>query len=65
MFFRKKLKKITPEEESEFRENIHKENITFKDKMAMILSAYVVIVLPCLIVLILLSLLAMFLVGVL
>lgn len=65
MFFRKKLKKITPEEKAEFRENIQKENVNFKDKIAMVLSAYVVIVLPCLIVLILLSLLAMFLVGVL
>lgn len=65
MFFRKKLKKITPEQEREFRENIQKENITFKDKIAMILSAYLVIVLPCLIVLVLLSLLVMFLFGIL
>lgn len=65
MFFRKKLKKITPEEEAKFRENIQKENITFKDKIAMILSAYVVIVLPCLIVLVLLSLFVMFLFGIL
>lgn len=65
MFFRKKLKKITPEQEREFRENIQKENITFKDKIAMILSAYLVIVLPCLIVLVLLSLFVMFLFGIL
>ncbi len=65
MFFRKKLKKITREEEAKYRENIQKEHITLKDKFAMILSAYVVILLPCVLVLILISLLAMFLVGLL
>lgn len=65
MFFRKRLKKITPEEEKEFYENIQQEKITFKDKVAMILSAYIIIVLPCIIVLVLLSLLAMLILGIL
>ena len=65
LFFRKRLRKSTPEDDRQFRENMQNSGIKFKDKMAMVLSAYLVIVLPCLLILVGLSLLAMFILGVL
>ena len=65
LFFRKRLRKSTPEEEQKFHEDMQNAGVKFKDKLAMVLSAYLVIVLPCLLILIGISLLAMFLLGVL
>lgn len=59
----KRLKKSTLEQEQEFRDNLEREEITFKDKLAMCLSAFLVIVLPCLAVLIVLALLVLWMFG--
>ena len=63
-FFRKRLKKSTPEEEKAFRERMQEEKLGFKDTWAMILSALLVLVLPCLLVLLVLSGLAMLILGI-
>lgn len=65
LFFRKRLRKSTPEEFNRFHEDMQNEGVKFKDKVAMVLSAYLIIVLPCLLILIGISLLAMFLLGML
>ena len=65
LFFRKRLRKSTPEEFNRFHEDMQNEDVKFKDKVAMVLSAYLIIVLPCLLILIGISLLAMFLLGML
>lgn len=65
LFFRKRLRKSTPEEFKRFQEDMQNEGVKFKDKVAMVLSAYLIIVLPCLLILIGISLLAMFLLGML
>lgn len=62
---RKHLKKSTPEQEAEFRERMSRENVPFLDKVIMIATAFVVIVLPCLLVLVGMSLLVMWLLGML
>jgi len=61
MPFRKRLKKVTPQQEQEFRERM--ETVPFLDKIIMIGTAFVVIVLPCALILIAMSLLAMWLFG--
>lgn len=50
LFFRKRLKKSTPEQEKAFREQLQEE-IEPKDTLAMIISALLTLVLPCLLVL--------------
>ena len=50
MIFRR-LKKSTAEQEEEFGRMMEEEKVSWKDKLAMILSAYFVIVLPCLLIL--------------
>lgn len=62
---RKHLKKSTPEQEAEFRERMSCENVPFLDRVIMIATAFVVIVLPCLLVLVGMSLLVMWLLGML
>ncbi len=62
-FFRKRLKKSIKEDEIAFGEMIKKEEIGFKDGFAMIVSAFFVIVLPCLLILVGLSTLAMLVLG--
>lgn len=42
----KRLKKLDKEEYEQYKEQIDKENLTAKDKFSMILSAFLVIVLP-------------------
>ncbi|MBR3966985.1 MAG: hypothetical protein IKK94_00890 [Clostridia bacterium] len=64
-FFRKKLKKSAKEDEVAFGKMIEEEKIGFLDGLAMILSAFFVIVLPCLLLLVGLSALAMLILGVL
>ena len=61
----KRLKKVTKEQEREFEENLAKENIGAKDKFAMLISSLLMIILPCTLVLIGISLLAMWLFGLL
>lgn len=57
------MKKSTPEEEKEFKERMSDEQLTFKDKLAMIISAILVIVLPCLVILLALSFLILWIFG--
>lgn len=61
--FLKRLKKSTPEQEAEFRERM--EQVPFVDKLIMIGTAFVVIVLPCLAVITGMSLLVMWILGML
>ena len=65
MFFRKKLKKSTPESERAFAEMLKEEGVGFKDKLAMILSAFLMLVLPSILILVGLSLLMMWIFGIL
>ncbi len=63
----RRLKKATREQEEEFAERMNDETVSrkerAKDHFAMILSAFVVIVLPCLLVLVGFALLILFLFG--
>lgn len=61
-FFRKKLKKSKPEDEEAFKKAMGE--VGFQDKFAMALSAFLVIILPALLVLLALAGLAMLLFGV-
>lgn len=64
-FFRKKLKKSTKKDEVAFGTMMHDEKIGFKDGMAIMISAFFVIILPCLALLVGLSALAMLILGIL
>lgn len=47
----KRLKKSTPEQEEEYQKQLQETNVTPREKLVMVLTAYVVILLPCLLVL--------------
>ena len=47
----KRLKKSTPEQEEEFKERMSEENVSLKDKFAMVISAFLMLVLPSILVL--------------
>ncbi len=59
----KRLKKSTPEEEAEFRERMSEENVPFTDKLIMLLTAFVVLVLPSALILLGISLLVLWIFG--
>ena len=61
----KRLKKSTPEEEEQFGKMLEEQKVGWKDRLAMMLSAYVVIVIPCLLVLIGMSVLMLWVFGLL
>ena len=61
----KRLRKSTPEEEEQFGKMLEEEKVGWKDKFAMMLSAYVVIVIPCLLVLIGMSVFMLWVIGLL
>lgn len=61
----KRLKKSTPEQEKEFSEMMEEEKVGWKDRLAMMLSAYVVIVIPCLLILIFLCVFMLWIMGLL
>ena len=61
----KRLRKSTPEEEEQFGQMLEQEKVGWKDRLAMMLSAYVVIVIPCILVLIGLSVFTLWLFGLL
>lgn len=65
LFFKKRLRKSSPEEDKQFRELMQQNDVGFKDGMAMILSAFLVIVLPCLLLLCGIAALGLWLFGVL
>lgn len=51
LFRKKKLKKTTPEDEARFAEELEENEVGFQDRLAMVISAMLVIVLPCLLIL--------------
>ena len=55
----KRLKKVTPEQEKRM------EGVPFQDKVIMVVTAFFVIVIPCLLVVIGMSLLVMWILGML
>ena len=59
----KRLKKVTPEQEKKFSERM--EGVPFQDKVIMVVTAFFVIVIPCLLVVIGMSLLVMWILGML
>jgi len=59
----RRLKKASKEEDLEFRERMSSVDVTRKDKLAMFLSAFLVIVLPCLLILGVFSLLMLWIFG--
>ena len=63
MLFRKRLKKVTVEQERDFKERM--EHVPLLDKLIMIGTAFVVIVIPCALVLIVMTLIAGGLLGLL
>ena len=63
MKFFKIVKKPDPEKEKEFKENMQSENLEKHDRFAMFVSAFLVIILPCLLILCGLCFVAMLLFG--
>ena len=61
----KRLRKSTPEEDEQFGKMLEEEKVGWKDQFAMMLSAYVVIVIPCLLVLIGMSVFMLWVFGLL
>ena len=61
----KRLKKSTPEQEQQFAEQMKEAGVSPKDKLLMTLTAYVVILLPCLLVLLGLSVFMLWILGLL
>ncbi len=59
----KRLKKVTPEQEKEFGERM--KDVPFLDKVIMTVTAFGVIVIPCLLVIVGMSLLVMWILGML
>ena len=59
----KNLKKSTPEQEEEFQNMLQEEKVTLKDRFAMVMAAYLTILLPCTLVLVALGLLLIWLFG--
>ena len=62
-FFKHRHKAASTQEMREFRERMSDEEITGKDRFAMVLSAMLIIVLPCLLILLGLGFLMLFLFG--
>ena len=50
-FTRREIKPVTKEQEAEFNERMKEEHVGFKDGFAMVLAAFLTVVLPCLAVL--------------
>ena len=59
----KHIKKSTPEQEAEFKEMLHEEKVSWKDRMAMVLAAYLTILLPCAVILVVVGLLILLIFG--
>ncbi len=59
----KRIKESTPEMEQEFRERFEQVDVPFSDKLVMIGTAFVMIVIPCILVLLGISLLSMWVFG--
>ena len=63
MFFRKRLRKATPEDDKRLADAMEENNVGFKDKIAMVISAFLVLVLPSLLILLVLAGIALLLFG--
>ena len=59
----KNLKKSTPEQEEQFKEMLYEEKVTWKDRIAMVLAAYLSILLPCALILTAVGLLLIWIFG--
>lgn len=59
----KRLKKSTPEQEQEFKDMLEEQQVGPKDRFAMSISALLVIVLPCFLILALFGFLMLLLFG--
>ncbi len=62
---RKRLKKSSKEEDQKFARMMEEEHVTFRERLVMILTAYVVLLLPSILILIALALFSLWLFGVL
>ena len=60
-----RLKRMTPKQEAEKRKELTQVEVSWKDRLAMVVSAYVVLLIPALIVIVVISLLGLLLFGVL
>ncbi|HBF15474.1 MAG TPA: hypothetical protein DDW30_07320 [Clostridiales bacterium] len=49
--FGRKLRKVTKQQEREFSEKLKEEHVGFRDGFAMVLAAFLTIILPCLLIL--------------
>ena len=65
MLWWKRLKKSTPESEKEFSERLKEADVTWKDKFAMIIAAFITLFLPAALILIGLVVFVMWIFGVL
>ncbi len=59
----KRIKKPSGEQEEKFKEMMTEEKVSFKEKLAMVLSGYLVILLPCLLILALFGFLMLWIFG--
>ena len=59
----KHLKKSTPEQEEQFAEMLKEEKVGWKDRFAMVLSAYLIILIPSILILSAFGLLLIWLMG--
>ena len=65
LFDKRLLKKNTKEQDEAFDNMMREEKVSFKDKLAMVIAAFGVIVLPCLLVLVGICVLVLLLFGML
>ena len=59
----KRIKKSSGEQEEKFKEMMTEEKVSFKEELAMVLSGYLVILLPCLLILALFGFLMLWIFG--
>lgn len=59
----RRLKRSTPEEDQKFAEMMKEEKVSYKERLVMMITAYAVIFIPCVIVLLLFGLLALWIFG--
>ncbi len=61
----RRLKKSTKEQDRAFQDLLEQEKVSWKDKLAMVFSAYLTILLPCLLILLAFAFVIMLLFGLL
>ncbi len=61
----RRLKKSTKEQNRAFQDLLEQEKVTWKDRLAMVFSAYLTILLPCLLILLAFAFVIMLLFGLL